>query len=53
MGLFGYIGRVAQGKGLGWLAQNYDWNVALYVILGCTALAVLLLAFTWNVRPKG
>jgi OPA family glycerol-3-phosphate transporter-like MFS transporter len=53
VGLFGYIGRVAQGKGLGWLAQNYDWNIALYAILGSTAMAVVLLAFTWKVRPKG
>ncbi|MCU0787325.1 MAG: MFS transporter [Verrucomicrobia bacterium] len=53
VGLFGYMGRVAQGKGLGWISHHYDWNIALYVILGCTAMAVLLLAFTWNVRPKG
>lgn len=53
VGLFGYIGRVAQGKGLGWMAENYGWNAGLYCVFGATALAILLLAFTWNVRPKG
>ncbi len=52
VGLFGYIGRVAQGKGLGWLAQYHGWNAAFYAILISTAIAALLLAFTWNVRPR-
>ena len=53
VGLFGYLGRVVQGKGLGWLAENYGWNAGLYATLACTLMAVVLLAFTWNVRPKG
>jgi OPA family glycerol-3-phosphate transporter-like MFS transporter len=53
VGFFGYIGRVIQGKGLGWLAQHYGWNPALWAVLGCTFLGLLLLAFTWNVRPRG
>jgi OPA family glycerol-3-phosphate transporter-like MFS transporter len=53
VGFFGYVGRVIEGKALGWLAQHYTWNAALWFILGCTATAIVLLAFLWNVRPKG
>lgn len=53
VGFFGYMGRVIQGKGLGWLAQNYGWDPALLSVLGCTMVAIVLLAFLWNVRPRG
>ena len=52
VGMFGYIGRVVEGKGMGWLAQHHGWHPALYAVFACTAAAVVLLAFTWNVRPK-
>jgi OPA family glycerol-3-phosphate transporter-like MFS transporter len=53
VGLFGYIGRVIQGKGLGWTAQHYGWDAGLIAVLVCTFIALLLLMFTWNVRPRG
>ncbi len=53
VGFFGYVGRVIQGKGLGWIAQHYGWDPALWSVLGCTLIALILLAFTWNVRPRG
>jgi OPA family glycerol-3-phosphate transporter-like MFS transporter len=53
VGFFGYVGRVIQGKGLGWLAQHYGWDAGLWAVLGCTAIGIVLLAFTWNVRPRG
>jgi OPA family glycerol-3-phosphate transporter-like MFS transporter len=53
VGFFGYVGRVIQGKGLGWLAQNYGWDPVLWAVLGCTAIGIILLAFLWNVRPRG
>jgi OPA family glycerol-3-phosphate transporter-like MFS transporter len=52
VGFFGYLGRVIQGKGLGWLSQHYGWEPALWAVLGCTLAAIILLAFTWNVRPR-
>ncbi len=52
VGFFGYVGRVIQGKGLGWIAQHYGWDPALLSVLGCTFIALILLAFTWNVRPR-
>ena len=53
VGFFGYVGRVIQGKGLGWVSQHYGWDPALWAILGCTAIGIILLAFLWNVRPRG
>ena len=53
VGLFGYIGRMVQGKGIGYLAEYYSWNAALYSILGATLLGILLLAFTVRLRPRG
>ena len=53
VGFFGYVGRVIQGKGLGWLAQHYGWDPVLWAVLGCTAIGIILLAFLWNVRPRG
>ncbi|MBI4346612.1 MAG: MFS transporter [Elusimicrobia bacterium] len=52
VGLFGYLGRVAQGKGIGWIAQHYGWTPALHCVLACAVAASLLLALTWNVRPR-
>lgn len=54
VGLFGYIGRTAQAKGLGWLANNpeYGWNYVLYAILSATLLSILFLSFTWNIKPR-
>lgn len=55
VGMFGYVfGRgVVQGLGLGWLAQHYGWNAVLYAVIGCIVLGFVLLAFLWNVRPRG
>lgn len=53
IGLFGYLGRTVQGKGLGWIAHRYGWTPALYSILGGTFISILLLAFTWRLKPRG
>jgi OPA family glycerol-3-phosphate transporter-like MFS transporter len=54
VGFFGYVGgRVIQGIGLGWLAQNYGWNAGLYAVLVCILLGIVLLGFLWNVTPQG
>jgi OPA family glycerol-3-phosphate transporter-like MFS transporter len=52
IGLFGYLGRMSQGKGLGWLAQHYGWGEAFYFILGSTFLSIVLLSLTWRLRPQ-
>ncbi len=60
IGLFGYVGRTVQAKGFGWIVEYYGaiygpevgWNLVISAILGCTLLAIILLSFTWNVKPK-
>jgi MFS transporter, OPA family, glycerol-3-phosphate transporter len=51
IGLFGYLGRTVQGKGLGTIAERYGWSAALYAILAATLAGVLLLSLTWRLKP--
>jgi OPA family glycerol-3-phosphate transporter-like MFS transporter len=51
IGLFGYIGRMTEGKVIGALAERYGWNAALYGVLLATFLGILLLSLTWNLSP--
>lgn len=53
IGLFGSLGRTAQGKGLAILATEYSWDVALSAVLVSTLIAIVLLVFSWNLRPRG
>ncbi len=60
IGLFGYIGRTVQAKGFGWIVDYFGgiygsetaWNLVIFVILGSTLLAIFLLSFTWNMKPR-
>ncbi|MCA9262066.1 MAG: MFS transporter [Planctomycetales bacterium] len=60
IGLFGYLGRTVQAKGFGWAVHHFEplygqqfaWSLVLYSILASAAIAGLLLACTWNVRPR-
>ena len=60
IGLFGYIGRTVQAKGFGWMLDHFQqlygkqtaWDIVIYSILGCTLIGVILLAFTWKLKPK-
>ena len=51
IGLFGYLGRTVQGKALGTMADRYGWNAGFYAILVSTLLGILLLAWTWKLKP--
>jgi MFS transporter, OPA family, glycerol-3-phosphate transporter len=52
IGLFGYIGRTIEGKGIGTLAERYGWNTALYAVLICTFLAIVLLSMSWKLSAR-
>lgn len=60
IGLFGYVGRAAQGKGFGraldhygeLYGMSYAWSWVLWAILISAALTGVLLTFTWNVRTR-
>lgn len=51
--LFGYMGRMVEGQGLGWLSQYYGWKVGFGCVIGCVVMGFILLCFTWNTRPRG
>ncbi len=60
IGLFGYIGRSAQAKGFGWMVDHYGeiyglqtgWNIVIFSILASTVMGIILLAFTWKIKPR-
>lgn len=60
IGLLGYLGRTAQAKGFGWIAdyfgkiygKQYAWDMVIICILACTVISIIALAFTWKVKPK-
>lgn len=53
VGMFGYFGRVLEGQALASISQHYSWNAALIAVVATSVIATILLAFTWNVRPRG
>ena len=60
IGLMGYLGKAAKDQGFGSLLKHYEpilgqqgaWAVVIGVMLGSAALAVLLLALTWRLKPR-
>jgi OPA family glycerol-3-phosphate transporter-like MFS transporter len=53
VGMFGYFGRVVEQKTLASLSLHYTWNTGLIAVIATSVVATILLAFTWNVRPRG
>jgi len=54
VGCFGYVGgRVIQSVGIAYLAQRHGWDAALWALMGCIVLGIILLSFLWGVRPRG
>jgi OPA family glycerol-3-phosphate transporter-like MFS transporter len=51
IGMFGYLGRVVEGKGIGVLAERYGWNTALGAVMVCVLAGILLLSLTWTLSP--
>lgn len=52
IGLFGYLGRMVQGKALGVLAEHFGWDAGFYAILVSTLLGIVLLSWTWKLKPR-
>jgi OPA family glycerol-3-phosphate transporter-like MFS transporter len=52
IGLFGYLGRVIEGKGIGTLVERYGWNTALDAVLAATFMAIALLSLSWKLSPR-
>jgi len=51
IGLFGYLGRTVEGKGIGFLAERFGWTVALNAVVVSVFLGIFLLLFTWKLSP--
>ena len=51
LGLFGYLGRTAEGKGIGVLAERFGWNAAIFAVVIATFVGIVLLLFTWKLSP--
>ena len=60
IGLFGYLGKMSLDKGFGWTVDSYTqtvgleaaWSIVLYITLASAAIATLLLALMWKLRPQ-
>lgn len=60
IGLFGYVGKAAYSWTAGRTLDHYEpllgkeaaWNIPLYVAMGSSIMAMILLAFTWNQKPR-
>ncbi|MDR3741582.1 MAG: MFS transporter [Terracidiphilus sp.] len=52
VGLFGYIGRTVEGKGIGMLAERYGWNTAFGAIVVSSLMGIVLLSLTWKLTPR-
>lgn len=53
IGLWGYLGRTTEGKLLGLLADGAGgWNDGMLFLAGSLGMSILLLGFTWNLRPR-
>jgi OPA family glycerol-3-phosphate transporter-like MFS transporter len=52
IGLFGYLGRVTESKGIGALVPRYGWNFALYAIMASAFMGIVLLSWMWKLSPR-
>lgn len=60
IGLFGYLGRMAESQGFGSLLKYCEpiygheaaWKLVLVLVVACSGMATLLMAFTWRLKPR-
>jgi len=60
IGLFGYIAKSVEVTVFGWIADYFTpiygkhaaWNIVLWSVVGCVAISVMLMSFTWKLKPK-
>ncbi|MBP2656420.1 MAG: glpT [Firmicutes bacterium] len=51
-GLFGYLfGTVGASSGIGYAVKAFGWDAGFYILMGSCLIAMIILVFTWNVRP--
>lgn len=47
-----YVGGFFAGIGIGWLVDKYGWDAWAPSMIGFAAIAMILMGFLWNARPK-
>ena len=52
-GLFGYASTLVSGWGLGYLATNYGWSLAISVLIGLGITGTLVFMLAWNAKADG
>ncbi|MBN1489292.1 MAG: MFS transporter [Phycisphaerae bacterium] len=60
IGLFGYLGRYVQAEGSGWMLTRFTpthgletaWKMVIIAYFICTVMAIVLMAFTWKLKPR-
>lgn len=52
-GLFGYASTLVSGWGLGYLATNYGWSLAISVLIGIGITGTLVFMLAWNAKADG
>jgi glycerol-3-phosphate transporter len=52
-GLWGYVGAVGSGAGIGWVAQHHGWNTSFVVLAVSGVLSAVCFALTWKVSALG
>jgi sugar phosphate permease len=52
-GLWGYVGAVASGAGIGWTAQHHGWSAGFAVLAVSGLLSAGCFALTWGTRATG
>ncbi len=52
VGLFGYVGRTIQAKGIGYIAENHGWDAVMNTIVICVSIGVFMVFLLWNAKAK-
>lgn len=48
MGLFGYMGAIFSGFGVGLITDHFGWNAAIFFYIICAAISLLFFSLNWN-----
>ena len=49
---FGYLGAAVAGISIGYIAHNFDWNIAFIFLATCSFLGTICFALNWNNKGK-
>ena len=53
VGIFGYLSTAVSGVGVGWLADNYDWDYVFIGVLITAVIGVVVFLAIWGAKRDG